>query len=842
MIGLKKILISSVITVLIIALLSQNASATTSTSTALTSSLNPSTSGAPVTFTATVSPAVPDAETVTFYDGITAIGTGVTSGSVATFTTSSLSVGLHQINATYLGDSNFNSSSSPVLAQTVDKGSTTTTITTNTNPSVYGQAVTFRATVAPVAPSTGTPTASVIFTIDGIAQPPVANYGGSATFTTSALSAGTHQVTAQFVGSSNFASSTSSVFVQTVNRYGGYATSCSGLAYCHYVLSSAAGSGYSQTYAGVGGYVGQSPLYFSGTAAFLLPGEAVATYNGTISGAAILAGYSSTAGTVYHVKGNLTGRDANDGFLVKGSTDTFVGIKGHSGRGGGNTYTLINGSIAFTKSGQRSSSTTVACTPSSITLGGVTTCKVTVTDPGAGFASTPTGVVSFTASNTFLGSLSPTSCTLSSGSCSVNFKSNAESEPGTTSIYASYPGDSIHVSSSGSTLVYVASNENTLSVSINAPSSGTVGALVNLNSAVTGGASPYTYSWTMTVPAGSKSTLSSATVSNPTFTPDVPGSYQLGLAVTDSASNTAVATQATVTITSATQTTITSSLNPSTYGQSVTFTATVSPGTATGTVTFTIDGTAQPAVTLSSGTASYSTSLLSAGTHQIVAAYSGDANYASSTSSALTQTVNQGTTNTIITLNPVSSVAWGKTITVSGKLTNSSSGAGLGGKTITFSGTGGVNLPNAVTDSNGFYTSTGAAPSTVTNGLTVQAHFAGDSQYQNTDSATITYNTLIHSTVFWSLNVPSSVTHGSKYAVDGKLKDSTTGLFIPSKTVTFTSTSPIIIPSAVTDSTGTFSASNLTAPAAGSYNIQAHFAGDSLYTPSDSVTKVLKVT
>src|SRR5690242_17760080 len=132
MIGLKKILISSVITVLIFALLSQNASATTSTSTALTSSLNPSTSGAPVTFTATVSPAVPNSETVTFYDGITAIGTGVTSGSVATFTTSSLSVGTHQINATYLGDSNFSSSSSPVLAQTVDKGSTTTTITTNT--------------------------------------------------------------------------------------------------------------------------------------------------------------------------------------------------------------------------------------------------------------------------------------------------------------------------------------------------------------------------------------------------------------------------------------------------------------------------------------------------------------------------------------------------------------------------------------------------------------------------------------------------------------------------------------------------------------------------------------
>jgi hypothetical protein len=199
-------------------------------------------------------------------------------------------------------------------------------------------------------------------------------------------------------------------------------------------------------------------------------------------------------------------------------------------------------------------------------------------------------------------------------------------------------------------------------------------------------------------------------------------------------------------------------------------------------------------------------------------------------------------TKTTLSINPISNVPWGKTITISGKLTNSSSGAGLAGKTVSFSGTGAVNLPNAVTDSNGFYSSTGAAPNTVTNGLTVQAHFAGDSQYQNTDSTVNTYNTLIHKTVFWSLNVPSSVTHGSKYSIDGKLKDTTTGLFLASKTVTFTATSPIVIPSTVTDSTGKYTASNLTAPAAGSYSIQAHFAGDSQYTSSDSPTKVLKVT
>ena len=454
---MKTNLILLVFAVLIFAVLSHNAYATTlATTTALTSSLNPSTSGGSVTFTATVNPAVPDNETVTFHDGTTVIGTGVTSGSVATLTISSLSVGSHQINATYSGYPNFDPSTSSTLTQTVNRGNTATTLASNTNPSVYGQSVTFTAIVAPVAPSTGTPAASVVFTIDGISHPPVPPSGGQATFTTSTLSAGTHHVTAQFVGGNNFDPSTSSTLTQTVNRYGGFATKCSSLAACSFILSSTAGSGWASTSAFVGGYVGQSPLLFSGgVTSFLLPGETTATYNGSYSGQAILAGYSSTAGTLYHVTGKISGTDANDGTIVTGSTDTFVGIKGHSGRGGGNTYTLVNGSIAFIKSTQRSSATSVACTPSSIIQGNVTTCTATVSDPGAGSASTPTGMVSFTASNTGLGSFSPTSCTLLSGSCSVNFQSNQEYGPGTTSIYASYAGDSLHTSSSGSTLVYV---------------------------------------------------------------------------------------------------------------------------------------------------------------------------------------------------------------------------------------------------------------------------------------------------------------------------------------------------------------------------------------------------
>ncbi len=92
------------------------------TSTAVSSNLNPSTYNTSVTFTATVSSTfsgVPTG-TVTFYDGATSLGTGTLNGSgQATLSISSLSVGSHSITATYGGDSNFNSSTSSALTQTV---------------------------------------------------------------------------------------------------------------------------------------------------------------------------------------------------------------------------------------------------------------------------------------------------------------------------------------------------------------------------------------------------------------------------------------------------------------------------------------------------------------------------------------------------------------------------------------------------------------------------------------------------------------------------------------------------------------------------------------------------
>lgn len=198
------------------------AAAPTTTTTAVTSSSNPSVFSQPVTLTATVTATAPGSGvptgTVTFKDGTATLGTGTLNGSGnATLTTSTLAVGARSITAVYNGSASFNTSTSPALTQTVNSDTTTTTVTSSLNPSVHNQSVTFTATVVAKAPGTATPTGTVTFK-DGartLGSGPLS--AGHASFTTSKLLKGTHQITAVYGGSSGFLTSTSPVLVQTVN-------------------------------------------------------------------------------------------------------------------------------------------------------------------------------------------------------------------------------------------------------------------------------------------------------------------------------------------------------------------------------------------------------------------------------------------------------------------------------------------------------------------------------------------------------------------------------------------------------------------------------------------------
>ena len=89
------------------------------TSTAVSSSLNPSTVGSSVSFTATVTPSATG--TVVFFDGASSLGTASLNGSSqASVSTSALTLGSHSITGVYAGNAGFNGSISPTLTQTVN--------------------------------------------------------------------------------------------------------------------------------------------------------------------------------------------------------------------------------------------------------------------------------------------------------------------------------------------------------------------------------------------------------------------------------------------------------------------------------------------------------------------------------------------------------------------------------------------------------------------------------------------------------------------------------------------------------------------------------------------------
>jgi len=190
-----------------------------STTTTLASSKNPSQYGQSVKFTATIthSGTGTPTGTVTFKNGTAVLGTGTVSGGKASLSTAALTVstGGHSITAVYSGDSNFAGSTSTALKQVVNKATTSTTVVSSLNPSTSGQTVTFTATVK--SSTTGTPIGTVNF-MDGTTKlGGHALSGGIAPFSTAKLAAGTHNITAVYVGNGNYATSTSAVLKQVVN-------------------------------------------------------------------------------------------------------------------------------------------------------------------------------------------------------------------------------------------------------------------------------------------------------------------------------------------------------------------------------------------------------------------------------------------------------------------------------------------------------------------------------------------------------------------------------------------------------------------------------------------------
>jgi hypothetical protein len=200
----------------------------TLTSTRLISSAPTADIGQTVTLTATVSSRVgPPTGSVVFLDGSLVLGGGPVNAAGQATIAVSLNPGSHALTATFVGDGGFGGSTSAVLTETINHAATTVALGSSLNPAGTGRAVTFTATVDPVAPGEFTPTGTVTFEDGSVVLGTVAlGTSGTATLTTSFAAAGGHTITAVYSGDGVFAGS-SQALTEQVNAPAHKATTTS---------------------------------------------------------------------------------------------------------------------------------------------------------------------------------------------------------------------------------------------------------------------------------------------------------------------------------------------------------------------------------------------------------------------------------------------------------------------------------------------------------------------------------------------------------------------------------------------------------------------------------------
>jgi large repetitive protein len=581
-----------------------DALAVNSTTTAITSTPNPSNYGQIVTFTVTVTTGAGTGSltgTVTITDTSTTpvttlvSGLAVNSSGVATFQISTLTVGQHTIVAAYSGDSGHTSSTSTdngalPLTQIVNE-STTTSLKSSVNPSQPGQNVTFTATVAISGGGGVTPDGTVTFMDGATPLSTVSLTSGTATYSTTTLAVGLNPITAVYSGdsTSDILGSTSKVLDQEVQ---GSSTLN--------LTSSLNPSTFGDNVTFTATVTSSSSSTPTGTVTF---------YNGTVKlGTATLAGtpveatYATTALPVgtEQISAVYSG-DANNSAAISNTVAQVVNLT--------QTATAVT---ATPNPG-------VANEPITITA----TVKVT-----SGVA-TPTGTVTFSSGTTILG----TATLGTNGMATIN----PALATGTYQIVATYAGDANDGGSTSAAFtlnVYLAASTTTLSVT---PNPAAVGTTVTLTASVTGTAAAPTGTVTFlsgTTPLGT-ATLKNGAATFTTSTLTV-GTYSISANYSGD-SNNAASTSAAVSLavtliptTTSLATSATTGANPQTILIAVVQGAT--GPTPTGTVTFTDGGTVIGSAALDASGVATLTPDLPTGSYLIVAGYGGDSLHSSSNS------------------------------------------------------------------------------------------------------------------------------------------------------------------------------------------------------------------
>jgi autotransporter-associated beta strand protein len=666
------------------------------TSASLTSSTSTTAYGQPATFTATVSGLFPGVATpigtVSFFaDGSTTpLGSatlhaqpGAFATGVATFSISTLLTGTHTITAVYGGTNNFATSTSNTVTVLVLTG-TQVVITSSTSPAaaVWGQSVTFTATVKglpPLPSGNPTPTGDVTFKVDGVTVPgsfPL-DATGSATYSTSTLSVKAHTITVTYSGDTLFNVSTGN-FTQNV-------------------IKASTNTTVSTTPNPATTVYGQ-PLTLSVSVTPQAPSVATPDDNDIVN---------FYDGAV--LQNDLIG----SGKLSAGST-TFTTNKLAAG-----PHTLIAfymGGAHFNSSQKSVSvsvkpdatSTALTASNTSAVYGQKVTLTATVTPGGLGTLP-PQGQVSFYSGTPSASTLLGTVTLNSSGIATlVETKLPALAIPyGLQAVYAGNSNFLTSQTGSGGAWSLTISPDTTTTSVTPSVNPSIVGQAVTFTATVTADAPGNNPGY---VPGGAINIVDTTTNTTlATGTLNSKGQFSVTTSALAFGVHTIVANYngnsnyfggsssgLSQSVLYADTVTATSSLSNPVYGQALTFTATVAPsgkvpaGVIPGATVDFFDGAndISGAVTLfSNGTAGVATwsltTPLTAGTHSITAHYSGDSNFIQNVSKALSQAIGKdGSTSTVT--NPQSTSIYGSLVTFTASVTANAPGSGTPTGVVTF--------------------------------------------------------------------------------------------------------------------------------------------------------------
>lgn len=599
--------------------------------------------GTASTFTASVTSAagVPSGNVIFTIDGVAQSPIAL-AGGTASITSNALSAGNHTVSARYDGTTNFLTSTGALSsAYVVARAAPSLTVSSSANPSVLGQSVQLTTNVTA---TSGTPTGTVTFTVDGNALPATTLSGGSASVTVPGLAVGDHTVSVRYSGDTSF-------LERTGTLAGGQKVNPGNTALTVSASSSSVSYGAPVTIRADLAATAPASGSPSGQVVFLVDGVAQ-------------PGVSVAGGRAELTLQNLAPGAHTISAAYQGTTDFNP------------SAASLSGGISVAKA---ATTTSVGLDAATIAFGQTVRASASVTATSGAPA---TGEIVFSVNGT-----ARPAVTLQNGTAAIDLSGLAA---GTYSVSAAYSGSANHVGSTSATSqLTVASATTQLDVTASAQTvryGDPVTLTANLTAAAgtPAGSIEFLANGTVIGTSALSGSTASLTVSNLAF-----GNAAITVRYAGSANFSAAtgALAAPIAVTGrAPQVSLSLTPSSASFGQDIVANISVSSpaGTPQGNVVLTVDGTEYP-TQLANGAASVTLQGLAPGSHAVSAAYQGQAPFLAASSSAGSITITRADSAIAIAAGSIA-LTYGQNLALEATL-SSSYGVPTGGVTFTVDGT-----------------------------------------------------------------------------------------------------------------------------------------------------------